>query len=128
MNSSLLDSDLRLQRDLQQQIAQLLRQLAGVARVERVDDLVRLLDHEPSQRLVRLLAIPRTAVGRAQPSDDVAERVEAPDVDERRQRRDVDRSQVVRHAAVKLGQGHLGGGLAVSQAGRSDSPDLVVRG
>ena len=47
-----------------------------VAAVDRVEHLVRLLEHEAAQRLERLLAIPGTAVRAAQPRHDVDERLE----------------------------------------------------
>ena len=57
----LLRGHLGVEHDLQQQIAELGAQLAVVARVDRLDDLVRLLDQIRLDRVVRLLAVPRAA-------------------------------------------------------------------
>src|SRR5262249_58274930 len=61
---------LGVKEDLQQQITQLGAQLAVVARVDRLDHLVRLLDQIRFDRVVRLLAIPWTSARRAQPMHD----------------------------------------------------------
>ena len=52
------------------------RSAVNVARVDRLQDLVRFLEHEPAQRLERLLAIPRTASGTAQVRHDVDQALE----------------------------------------------------
>jgi hypothetical protein len=59
--------ELRVKDDLQQQIAELLRELPGIAAVQRVQRLVGLLHQIRAQRIVRLLAVPGTAAGRPQP-------------------------------------------------------------
>ena len=59
-----LGGELRVEHDLQPQVAELAGELRRGTRLERVVDLVRLLEQVVAQRLVRLLAIPRAAVGR----------------------------------------------------------------
>ena len=59
--------DPRLEDHLQQQVAEFLADLALVALLDRADDLVGLLDDVGLERLGGLLAVPRAAVGRAQP-------------------------------------------------------------
>ena len=51
---------------LEQDVAELLAKVAPVADLDRLDQLVRLLDQVADERLVRLLRVPRTATGRAQ--------------------------------------------------------------
>ncbi len=58
---------------LEDVIADLLAQRAEIAAVDRVDDLVRFLEHVLAERLQRLLAIPRAALGRAQRGHDLDE-------------------------------------------------------
>src|SRR5437016_877553 len=60
-----------MQDDLQQQISQLGAKLLGIATLDRLDDLVSLLDDVRRERPVRLLAIPRAAARTAQPRDDL---------------------------------------------------------
>src|SRR5947209_3078220 len=61
-----LGGDLRVHRDLEQHIAELLTHLGVVARVDRFEQLVRLLEEVWAQRLVRLLAVPWAAARRTQ--------------------------------------------------------------
>jgi hypothetical protein len=70
---ALLARELGVDDDLEEQVAELLAQPAAVAGVERVEDLVRLLEDERPQARVRLLAVPGAAVGRAQAVGDVRE-------------------------------------------------------
>ena len=58
VNSTGLLGDRRVEVDLQQQVAELLAQVLGVALVDRLGDLVGLLVQEGHQRLVGLLALP----------------------------------------------------------------------
>ena len=58
----LVGLDLRQEHPLEQQVADLAAQGLVIAVVDRVEHLVGLFEHEPAQRLNRLLAIPRTAV------------------------------------------------------------------
>ena len=53
----------RLKDDLEQEIAELFAVLLGVAGVDGLEHLVRFFDQVGLQRLQRLLAIPRAAVG-----------------------------------------------------------------
>jgi hypothetical protein len=55
--------ELRQEHDLEEEIAQLFAQRGKVGAVERVHDLVALLDQEPPQRRVGLLAVPRASPG-----------------------------------------------------------------
>ena len=71
-----LRAELRQQHALEDQVADLLAERRAVARVDRLQHLVGLLEHEGPQRLQRLLAVPRAAVRRAQARDDVDEAVE----------------------------------------------------
>src|SRR5207245_10957500 len=67
---ALLAAQLRVQRDLQQQISELVplpRHVAGVERPERV---ARLLEQMRPERRVGLLAVAGTTVRRAQPPGD----------------------------------------------------------
>ena len=68
--------DLREEHAFEDQVADLAAQRVGVAAVDRVEHLVRLLEHEAAQRLERLLAIPRAALRAAQPRHDVDEGLE----------------------------------------------------
>ena len=63
--------DLRVERDLQQQVAEFVAQVRMIAAVDRIDDLVGLLDRARRNRLERLLDIPRAAMlAVAQAADD----------------------------------------------------------
>ena len=70
---ALLLRELGLEHDLEQEVAELLTVLARVARVDRLEHLVRLLEHVRSQAPQRLLAVPRAAVGPAEPLHDPEE-------------------------------------------------------
>ena len=72
-NQPLRARQLGLEDDLQQQIAELLAQVVGRAAIDRVDHLVRLFDHVGTQRLQRLLAVPRASVRREQALHDLDE-------------------------------------------------------
>ena len=65
--SSLLRRDLRVKYHLQQQIAHLFGELGVVAAFHGVQNFVGLFHQVGSQRRVRLLAVPRTPIRRAQP-------------------------------------------------------------
>jgi hypothetical protein len=68
---------LRVERDLEQDVAELLLEfLAGFATIDRIEDLVGLFQQVHPQRLVGLLAIPRTSVVAAQPRHHESERPE----------------------------------------------------
>ena len=59
--------------DVQEQIAQFLAQVGVVRLLNGLNHLVALLDQSGAQALVRLLAIPRTPVRRAQPGHNFLE-------------------------------------------------------
>jgi hypothetical protein len=65
-----LGGQLGVEDDLQVEIAELIRQVWSGAAVERVVDLVGLFEQMLLERRVSLLAIPRAAVGTAQPGRD----------------------------------------------------------
>ena len=65
--SSLLRRDLRVEYHLQQQIAHLFGELRVVAAFHGVQNFVGLFHQVGAQRRVRLLAVPRTPIRRAQP-------------------------------------------------------------
>ena len=58
--------DLRVERDLEQQVAQLVADRVGVVGVDRLEQLVGLLEQMARERLMRLLGVPRAAAGRAE--------------------------------------------------------------
>src|SRR5687768_7754032 len=68
--------DLGQKDRLEQKVAQLLAKLRGAAAVNGLEDLVGFLEHERTQRRLRLLAIPRTAVRGSQRSHDLDQAVE----------------------------------------------------
>ena len=80
-----------MEHDLQQQVAELLAHLVDVVEVEGVQRLMRFFEQITSQGLMRLLAVPRAALGRAQVRDRLLERLERRAA---RQRRHVERSQM----------------------------------
>ena len=63
---AVIRGDLRVERHLQQQIAELVSNCPVVVGVDRRQELVRLLQEMASERSMRLLAIPRAAVGLAE--------------------------------------------------------------
>ena len=65
-----------MQRDLQQEVPELVAEAIGIARIERGERLVRLLQEVRAQRRVGLLAVPRTTVRRAQPLGDAHHRID----------------------------------------------------
>jgi hypothetical protein len=66
-------ADRGLKHDLHQQIAELLAVIRRVVAAHRIEHLVGLLDQERAQRVERLLAVPRAAVGGEQSVHDVDE-------------------------------------------------------
>ena len=86
-----LGGELGVEHDLEQQVAELAGELGRGARLERVVDLVGLLEQVLAQRLVGLLAVPRAAVGLAQPGGDPGHRPRAGDGQLRRDRGEVER-------------------------------------
>jgi len=65
--------DARLEDHLEEQVAELLAELAGVALLDGGDDLVGLLDDVGLERLGGLLAVPGAAAGGAQASHELDE-------------------------------------------------------
>ena len=61
------------ERDDHEHVARFLRDLRVAGGLDRFEHLVRFLHEVRRHRLDRLLAVPRTAVGRAQPVDDLEE-------------------------------------------------------
>src|SRR5207237_10778112 len=72
----LLPRELRVQRDLQKKVAQLVAETRRIARVESGERLVGLLQKVRAQRDVRLLAVPGAPVGCAKPFDDAQHRID----------------------------------------------------
>ena len=66
----------RVEHDLQEYVAKFFLQADQVARLDRIERLVRLLDQVVRKRLMRLLGIPRTATRRPQPVHDRPQAVE----------------------------------------------------
>ena len=64
---ALVRRDLRVERHLEQHIAELLADRVGVVGVDRLEQLVGLLQEVPGERRVRLLGVPRTSARRPQP-------------------------------------------------------------
>ena len=86
-----LRRELRVEHDLQQQVAELLGEVGRRAGIERVVDLVRLLEQMLAERGVGLLAIPRAAVGSAQAVRDPGHRPRPAEGELRRDRPHVER-------------------------------------
>ena len=69
--TALLRGHLRVEHDLQQQIAQLVSDRIGIAGIDRFEQLVRLLKQGVCQALMRLLPVPRTATRSAKSRHDL---------------------------------------------------------
>ena len=61
--------NLRMQHYLHEHVAQLLAQMRGIVGLDAIERLVGLLDHVLANAAVRLLAVPRAAVGLTQAPD-----------------------------------------------------------
>ena len=61
--------NLRMQYDLHEHVAQLLAQMRSIIGLDAVERLVGFLDHVLANAVVRLLAVPRAAVGLTQAPD-----------------------------------------------------------
>ena len=79
VEDALLGRELGVEDDLEEEVAELLGERRRRARAERVVDLVGLLEEVVPERLVGLLAVPRAAVGQAQPVRDPGHRPGARD-------------------------------------------------
>ena len=64
---AVVGGDLRVERHLQQQVAELVADRVVVVGVDRLEQLVRLLEEVPRERAMGLLAVPRAPVRRPQP-------------------------------------------------------------
>ena len=64
---------LREEHALEDVVADLFAQRREIAALDRIDDLVGLLEHVLAERLQRLLAVPRASLGRAQRGHDLDE-------------------------------------------------------
>ena len=71
-----IGSDLTLQHHLQQHVAQFFTQMGHIARLNGINGLVSLFNHVVRNARVRLLAIPRAPIGRAQLRNRFNERIE----------------------------------------------------
>jgi tRNA1(Val) A37 N6-methylase TrmN6 len=60
-----LGGNLGVEQNLQQQVAKLLRRVGRIVLVERLERFVGLLEQIAADGFVRLLAVPRAALGRA---------------------------------------------------------------
>ena len=78
---ALLVSELRMDRDLEQEIAELITKAPRITGVERLESLVRLFEQMRAQRRMRLLAVPGAAVGRAQTVGDPADGGDGREID-----------------------------------------------
>ena len=101
---------LRVQDNLEEEIAKLAGQLRRGPALKGVVDLVRLLQEERTERQVGLLAVPRAAIGRAQAGHDPREAVRA-----RHVRLGVERGQDVgtgrKGRVVDVADGRVGGSV-----------------
>src|SRR5204863_4108327 len=71
-----LSRDLGVHRNLQQEVAELLPHLGVVAAVDRLEQLISLLEEVLAQRFVRLLAVPWAAVRGAKRVHDLEDRTD----------------------------------------------------
>ena len=65
--------DIRVKEHLIEHVAEFFEHVVTIARLDRVDEFVRLFDEVAHERLVRLLRAPRASVCRAQLIDDDGE-------------------------------------------------------
>ena len=70
-------ADARQEDGLEQEVAELFAEVRRLAAFDRLEHLVGFLEHERAQRGVRLLAVPRAAVRRAQRAHDLDEPLES---------------------------------------------------
>ena len=118
---SLLARELRVQGDLQQKVAKLVSEASRIARVERGEGLVRLLEKVRTQRFMGLLAIPRAAVRCSEPLDDARQGAKRREIRERLERREHEKAT----GSAVLGFGQRG--LAVRIEERDRVSDGVTR-
>jgi len=108
---SLLARELRVQRDLQKKIPELVAKTRRVAGVESGERLVGLLEQVRSQRRVRLLTIPGAAVGRAEPLHDPHHRGDRAKIGERVQGREHEETRAFGTVALRARDGGRAIGL-----------------
>ena len=65
--TAVVGGHLRVEHDLEQHVAELVAHRVVVAGVDRLEQLVRLLEQVTRERLMRLLGVPRAPAGAAQP-------------------------------------------------------------
>ena len=70
-------ADARQEHGLEQEVAELFAEVRRLAALDRLEHLVGFLEHERTQRGVRLLAVPRAAIRRAQRAHDLDETLES---------------------------------------------------
>ena len=97
---ALLGGELRVEDDLEEEIPELTGELRRGTALERVVDLVRLLEQVVAQRLVRLLPVPRTAVGLPEAGGDPGHPPRRGDVGHGRDGREVQRRREVLRAQL----------------------------
>ena len=107
----LLPRELRVQRDLQKKVAQLVAETRRIARVESGERLVGLLQKVRAQRDVRLLAVPGAPVGCAKPFDDAQHRIDGREISEGLEWREEHKSRASTGIALGLADGARAVGL-----------------
>src|SRR5207245_5997091 len=108
---SLLARQLRVQRDLQEKIPELVAETRRVAGVESGERLVRLLEQVRAERRMRLLTVPGAAVPRAEPLHDPYHRGDRAKIGERVQRREHEEPRGAGAVALRAGDGARAIGL-----------------
>src|SRR5436309_8149319 len=108
IEGTLFVGELRVDRDLEQEITELVAQPFEIAGVERFQRLVRLFEQMGTQRSVRLLAVPGATVGRTKPFGDATDRRNGREIDVGIDRREDDEARVGRGERVER-QGMLAG-------------------
>jgi hypothetical protein len=99
---TLLAPELGVDRYLEQKVAELVAEARGIVRIERGERLVRLFQQVRPERRVRLLAVPRASIRRAQALGDAHDGVERREVGERLEWREDEKA---RGSDVALGVG-----------------------
>jgi len=76
IETALFARELGVEDDLQEEVAELFAEGVRIAAADRGGDFFRFLAEAGDQRAMRLLAVPRASLGRAQPRHDAQEAVE----------------------------------------------------
>src|SRR5206468_8211898 len=108
---SLLARQLRMQRDLQEKVPELVAETRRVGGVESGERLVRLLEKVRTERRVGLLTIPGAPVGRAEPLHDPHHRGDRGKIGEWVQRREHEEARASGAVALRAGDGGRAIGL-----------------